>query len=430
MKRKIIVLLLLFGKVSAQEVEVSSVDELFQMASTRNQTLQNAGLQRDLAVVTRKIAGVNAFSPRVPVSWQALDNVALQRTFVPGVIFGQPEGTYKELVMGQKYVSTFNISPQFDILNFGNRAQRQTAVFNEDLAVLSEKQAQRDVYLQINAAFHNVISFDAQKSILEENLGTARKILAIVRDRFGEGIARSQEVNEAEVNVVTLENSLEQLEQNRHLQLELLKLLTRPEADIRIRKGSETDAGVSSPAAGTLDTDLARTRTRMAEQEMLSARKDQWPVLSAVSSFNWQNLDNRFFYGSGSSAIYFAYIGLKLSWDLPTNVQKISNLKNREIQLKVAENNLKLAEEQEVYANLQRETELKKAQSQLASLERIEALKKDTFDKNYVQFEENILPLDKLLISQNDWLASRLNRAAGAVNVQYNYQILRINNRF
>jgi len=430
MKEKIIVLLLLFGSASAQVAEVSSVDELFQMASARNQTLKNAALQRDLAGITRKIAGVNAFSPRMPVSWQALDNVALQRTFVPGVIFGQPEGTYKELVMGQKYVSTFNISPQFDILNFGNRAQRQTAVFNEDLAVLSEKQAQRDIYLQINAAFHNVVSFDAQKSILEENLGISRKILAIVSDRFAEGVTRSQEVNEAEVNVVTLENSLEQLEQNRRLQIELLKLLTRPEADIRIREGQAWDANVSSPAAGTLDADLARARARMAGQEVLSARKDQWPVLSAVSSFNWQNLDNRFFYGSGSSAIYFAYIGLKLSWDLPTNVQKISNVKNREIQLKVAENNLQLAEEQQAYANLERETELKKAKSQLESLEKIEALKKDTFEKNYAQFEENILPLDRLLISQNDWLASRLNRATGAVNVKYNYQILRINNRY
>ncbi|MCD8539897.1 MAG: TolC family protein [Leadbetterella sp.] len=153
-------------------------------------------------------------------------------------------------------------------------------------------------------------------------------------------------------------------------------------------------------------------------------------MLSAVSSFNWQNLDNRFFYGAGSSAIYFAYIGLKLSWDLPTNVQKISNLKNREIRLKVAENNLALAEEQETYARFQQETELKKARSQLESLEKIEALKQDTFEKNYAQFEENILSLDKLLISQNDWLTGRLNRAAGAVNVRYNYQILKINNRY
>ncbi|MCY1374370.1 hypothetical protein D9M69_617090 [compost metagenome] len=153
-------------------------------------------------------------------------------------------------------------------------------------------------------------------------------------------------------------------------------------------------------------------------------------MLSAVSSFNWQNLDNRFFYGSAGSAIYFAYVGLKLSWDLPTNVQKISTLKNKEVQLKIAENNRKLAEEQQAYSNFQRATELRKARRQLESQEKIETLKKDTFEKNYAQFEENILPLDKLLIAQNDWLVSSLNRVTGTVNVSYNYQILRINNRY
>jgi len=123
-------------------------------------------------------------------------------------------------------------------------------------------------------------------------------------------------------------------------------------------------------------------------------------------------------------------VGLKLSWDLPTNVQKVSNLKNREVQWKIAENNRELAEEQQVYDNLRLETELRKAQLQLESLQKIETLKKDTFEKNFAQFEENILPLDKLLISQNDWLTSRLNGAAGAVNVKYNYEILRINNRY
>ncbi len=430
MKGKIIALLLIFGNLSAQEVEISSADALFQMALASNPAVRNAALQRDLAGITRKIAGVNAFSPRVPVSYQALDNIALQKTYVPGVIFGQPEGSYKELIMGQKYVATFNLSPQFDILNFSNRAQRRAAVVNEELAELSEKQAQRDIHLQINAAFHNVISFDRQKHILEENLEVARKIRTITGNRFEEGIARSQEVNEAEVNVVTLENSLVQLEENRRLQVELLKLLARPEGDLRIREETDTGPAPELRAEGSLEADLARTRTRMAGQDVRSARLDQWPVLSAVSSFNWQSLDNRFFYGSGSSAIYFAYVGLKLSWDLPTNVQKVSNLKNREVQWKIAENNRELAEEQQVYDNLRLETELRKAQLQLESLQKIETLKKDTFEKNFAQFEENILPLDKLLISQNDWLTSRLNEAAGAVNVKYNYEILRINNRY
>ncbi len=428
MKGKIVALLLLVTRVMAQEIQVSSVDQLFELALSRNLALQNTALERDLSVITRKIASVNAFSPRLPVSWQGLDNIALQRTYVPGTIFGQEEGTYKELVMGQKYVATLNLSPQFDLLHFGNLAQRKTAALNEKLASLNEKQAQRDIFLDINAAFHNVISFDRQKRILEENLEVARKIKAVIRHRFEEGIARSQEVNEADVNVITLENSLDQLEQNRQLQVELLKLLTRSEISI-VEVAGQAPATIP-PAQSRLDADLAEIRTQMAEQDVFTAKRDQWPVLSAVSSFNWQDLDNRFFYGSGASSIYFAYVGLKLSWDLPTNVQKISNLKNKQVQLKIARNNLEQAEEQQSYANLQRTAELRKAQSQWEAQQKIEMLKKDTFEKNFAQFEENILDLDKLLIAQNDWLNSSLNRATAAVSMLYNYQILRINNGY
>ena len=428
MKAKIICLLLLAFNVSAQEVTVSSVEDLFELALSRNVSLKNAALQRELAAMTRKIAAVNAFSPRVPVSWQALDHIALQSTYVPGTIFGQPEGTYKELVMGQKYAATLNLSPQFDILHFGNLAQRRAAALNEEITGLEQKKAERDLFLDINAAFHNVISYDRQRVILEENLDLARKIHDVVRNRREEGIARNQEVNEAEVNVLTLENNLDQLEVNRALQTALLKLLTR--TDIRVQDGAFNGGSFAASAEGHLDTDLARTRLRAAEQDVVSARKEQWPVLSAVSSFNWQNLGNQFFYGAGGNPIYFAYVGLKISWDLPTNAQKISHLTNKQVQWKMAENNLKMAEEQEQYANFQRSGELEKSRRQLEAQQKIEALKKDTFDKNYAQFEENILPLDQLLISQTDWLASSLNRAAGSANLKFNYHVLMINNRY
>ena len=152
--------------------------------------------------------------------------------------------------------------------------------------------------------------------------------------------------------------------------------------------------------------------------------------LQFLSSFNWQNLSNSFFYGAGSNAIHYSFIGLKLNWDLPTNVQKISNLKNKEIQFKMAENTLKQTMEQQSFSNIQREIELSKAIGQWESLKRIEALRKDTFNKNFAQFEEEILALDKLLISQNDLLISQLNLASGAVNVKYNFEIIRINNLY
>lgn len=430
--KNLIVCLFLLLSVGHSFAQQNEVDDFFQLALANNLNLRNNSLQKELASITKKIAGLNAFAPRVPVAFQALDNIALQKMYVPGQIFGQPEGTFKELVMGQKYVSTFTISPQFDILNFGNRAQRKAATLNEESVVLNEKSAQRDIYLQINSAYFNILSFKAQRAILEENLLVASKIKAIINNRLEEGVARVQEANEAEVNVITLEDKIYQLDQNVLLQYELLKVLTGTQTLPEVK--NTTDIYLAENplirAESNLDKDLADIKSRAASQDVFSARRDQWPVLSAVSSFNWQNLSNSFFYGAGSNAIHYSFIGLKLNWDLPTNVQKISNLKNKEIQFKMAENTLKQTMEQQGFSNTQREIELSKAKGQWESLKRIEALRKDTFNKNFAQFEEEILALDKLLISQNDLLISQLNLASGAVNVKYNFEIIRINNLF
>lgn len=430
--KNLIVCLFLLLSVGHSFAQQNEVDDFFQLALANNLNLRNNSLQKELASITTKIAGLNTFAPRVPVALQALDNIALQKMYVPGQIFGQPEGTFKELVMGQKYVSTFTISPQFDILNFGNRAQRKAATLNEESVVLNEKSAQRDIYLQINSAYFNILSFKAQRVILEENLLLAGKIKEIINNRLEEGIARVQEANEAEVNVITLEDKIYQLDQNVLLQYELLKVLTGTQTLPEVK--NTTDVYLAENplirAESNLDKDLADIKSRIASQDVFSARRDQWPVLSAVSSFNWQNLSNSFFYGAGSNAIHYSFIGLKLNWDLPTNVQKISNLKNKEIQFKMAENSLKQTMEQQGFSNTQREIELSKAKGQWESLKRIEALREDTFNKNFAQFEEEILALDKLLISQNDLLISQLNLASGAVNVKYNFEIIRINNLY
>lgn len=423
-------LLLLFCGTAA--FGQTNLDDLFEVAKLQNYTLKNSSLQRELATITTKIAGLNAFNPRVPVSYQAIDNLALQKTYVPGEIFGQPAGTQRELVMGMKYVSTFSFQPQFDILNFGNRAQRKSAVLNEESAVLTQRQTQRDIYLQINSAYHNILSFDAQGKILNDNLAKASTILEIMRNRQQEGIARIQDVNEAEVNVISIQDKIYQVEQNTELQYELLKVLMGSQNKPVLTDVLKWDTPDLAFARGesSLERQVAGLRKDIAGQDVYSAKRDQWPVLSFVSSFNWQNLDNSFFYGSGSNGIYYAFAGLKLTWDLPTNVQKISNLKNREIQYKMAQNTAELVDEQQDSANIQREIELRKAQNQWGSLKKIEELKRDTFEKNFAQFEEEVLPLDKLLISQNDLLLSQLNLVTGAAAVKYNYQILRINNLY
>src|SRR5690606_6189096 len=109
--------LILFFLFLSLQVNGQRLEELFLQAKVKNEALVNTSYQRELASLARKVADWNRFNPRAPLSYQALDNISLQKMLVPGVLFGLPEGTYKEMVMGQKYSATLSVSPQFDLLN-------------------------------------------------------------------------------------------------------------------------------------------------------------------------------------------------------------------------------------------------------------------------------------------------------------------------
>ena len=71
---------------------------------------------------------------------------------------------------------------------------------------------------------------------------------------------------------------------------------------------------------------------------------------------------------------------------------------------------------------------MKKAIQQVIHFEKIYQLKKDTFEKNKNQFDEEILPLDKLLLSQNEFITSELNLASALANCGFSKYKILINN--
>lgn len=421
MVKRIGLLLLVSLQVSGQRLE-----DLFSHAKAKNETLVNAQYQKELASLTRKAAEWNRFNPRVPLTYQALDNISLQKMLVPGGLFGLPEGTYKEFIMGQKYSATVSVAPQFDLLNFGAAAQKHSAERNENMVQIQSRLQEREIYTRLNTAYHNVLSYQGQVRLLEGNVEIAERILSIVTNRLEEGLVRSQERNEAEINVLTLQDNIDQLKSQMSLQMALLQLLSRSNAPVEVVEETPEIA----PKMSTLDQDQAEVKAGLAEADREVARKEQWPTLSAISSFNWQNLSNDFFYASGSRPIYYAYLGLKLSWDIPSTPQKLSNYKNKDIQWEIARNEAKDKVEQGQYDHFTRVSEWQRAQEKVRTLAKIEALKKDSFEKNFSRFEESIMPLDEVLKSQNEWVQSQVNLWKEEVNVKFTAYTLKIYNEY
>lgn len=409
----------------------SSPEEAWQAVKANNTRFTDATLQADIAELAYKTSLGNVINPRMPLTATMIDNTRLQQNFIPAEAFGGPAGTFREVTLGQQYNSLLTIQPQFDIINLSSIAQIKAARINRDLTRSQNEINEFALYQNVNATFHNILSLQRQKEVLAENLKAAEQIAIIVKNRYNEGISRPQEVNEAEVNVITIRDKAEQLDYNLRMQYQLFALFFDNKIVPEINENTNADNLIQPVSA--LVSDLtgrtSRLQSDFLQQDIRSLQNQYYPVLAFTSSFNWQSLSNDGFFADNAADIRFNFVGLKLTWDLPT-VQRLSTIKNKQYQLRTLENQYTRAKHEADNQWQQLNLEFEKADRQWKNMQAISTLKTDTYQKNLLQFEENILPLDKLLISYNDMILARLNETAARTQAGYQYYRILIHNQY
>lgn len=408
-------------QAEAQEKKTyTSLAEVWNDVRQYNLTFKSAQIQTELANLAYKTSVGNVINPRMPVTLNLNDNTRLQSNFIPAEIFGGPSGSFREVTFGQQYNALFSVQPQFDLVNMSSIAQIKSAKINKELTASQNLLNELQIYENLNVTYHNILSLKGQKDILIKNIAIAEQIKNIVTNRYQEGIARKQDVNEAEVNMINLLDKMEQLEYNIRIQEKILALFFENNTFPEISENLDVYAleNISSVNAGNAKSRNVALQSQMLRQDIKTLQYQYYPILSFTSSFNWQNLSNDFFFATNSSGISYNFIGLKLGWDFPT-VTRLSNIKNKQYQLQTLElNETHVQKETETKAE-QLTIEYQKAQSQYKNFKAILDLESDTYQKNLNQYQENILGLDRLLISQNDKLNSQINVVQSLANIAF-----------
>lgn len=416
--------LLIFGlnrQAEAQEKKTyTSLTEVWNDVRQYNLTFKSAQIQTELANLAYKTSVGNVINPRMPVTLNLIDNTRLQSNFIPAEIFGGPSGSFREVTFGQQYNALFSVQPQFDLVNMSSLAQIKSAKINKELTASQNLLNELQIYENLNVNYHNILYLKGQKDILTKNIAIAEQIKSIVTNRHQEGIARKQDVNEAEVNMINLLDKMEQLEYNIRIQEKMLALFFENNISPEINENLDFYAleNISSVNAGNAKSRNVALQSQMLRQDIKTLQYQYYPILSFTSSFNWQNLSNDFFFAANSSGIKYNFIGFKLGWDFPT-VTRLSNIKNKQYQLHTLALNESHVEKETATKTEQLVIEYQKAQSQYKNFKTILDLKSDTYQKSLNQYQENILGLDRLLISQNDMLSSQINVVLALSNIAF-----------
>lgn len=424
-------LFMMVAQTHAQKLQINNLQDLLTFAQKESYINAYNRKQVELAKLTTKTAFGNVLNPRIPTAASFIDNSKQPVSFIPAEIFGGPTGTFREVTMGQRYISNLSFSPQFDIINLGNLARIQSARINEKLVEINGEIAKKALSEQLNGVYHTILGYKTQKEMLIKNQQIADSILQIVQQKYKQGLVRPQEINDAKFNKITIEDKIEQLDFQLKQQYNLLKILCDANEEIELLfKDNVTISENVSVEADELEAKQLSYQRLFLDAEKKAALWQQLPTLSFVSNLSWQNNSNNRFFDPNSNLISSNYWGLRLNWDLPTNVNKLSAYKTAQINSRLAEINQKHTQLQNNSEIEQLKIDYQKTIRQYQNQEKLLALKQENFEKSKNQYHANLLGLDKLLLAHNDLILQESTVLNAKNAVLFTKSKIEINNSY
>ena len=438
MKTQLVCFVYLLGfvlSVHAQtEIKFTSIDSLYAYAD-KNSSVAKTNYQQILLAKYQKIAALaNVINLRNPVTFSLTDNTTLPVSFIPlSVLTGGKQNGFEKITLGQQYVSNFNITPQIDLIDPGAWAQIKTANINEELTVTTNLLNKKSLHESIAACYFNIVSFKEQVEITKKNLSATDTLLQIVSNKFNQGLIRQQDVNDATVNKLVLQDKLNQLNISLEQQYNSLKIL----CEIPIGTKINIDNDLNYSQAFTPDMDVSSQlqvkanilQMEYAKADMRANRLYNLPVISLLySNSNYQNSVNQFFDSNPNNKwLNSAYFGAKVTFFLP-DVNHLLSSRNAKINYQTALINMNHSKLQNDISNNQLHLDYEKAYSQYLANQQISKLKEENYKMAFNQYNQAILPFNNLLVAFNDMLISRFNYSSSLANLLYTKTKIDINN--
>ena len=428
---KIIFFLLLFSNVKAQDsLSLKSIDDVLAYAEKNATVLKVSNEQTALAKYQTLISKINIFNPKGNVTASATDFLELPSNFLPAEIFGGVPGTFKEVKFGQQYISSIGITPQIDLINIQSWQKIKASKINENLSNKTQLLIKKNLFENLAMTYYSIISIQKQIEILNVNYTNNQKIEEVVRNKNKEGLVRSQDVNQAAVNLLQIEDKKMQLETTLLQQINALKVLCDINFDTKLNLSNpeiEINEFQKIEVKSKLISEQSILQKELNKQELKSYNSSFYPTLSAIGNWTYQDNSNIGFFNTNATSFQSSYIGLRLNYILPES-SKFQQKRTLKTNLTIASENAKHSELQEKNANEQLKLDFQKSMDSFIISKKIVALKTDTYNKNLEIFKQNLVSIDNLLISFNDKLNAELSVVVNEINTNYLKIKININN--
>jgi outer membrane protein TolC len=432
---KIFILISFFAcsKNAIAQNKFSNLEELLSFVKTKSITLQQSEIKMTQAKKAKLAAIIGVLDPTNVNSFTVNNNLRQQVLVVPSEAFGGASGGFNELTIGTKYVNTLNVNLDIKLINLAGWENLKLAKINIQKNEVDNKLNEKILYENIASAYYNIINIQEQVKQNEQNLKSASTLFKTSENKYVLGLVKQQDVNDAKASFLTTQENNNQLFYLETQNILLLKILCDiPENEsIEIVDNNVIKTIQEKPSA--VFNDLSFKSNELREKYALANYKQNKLSLLPTASFVFsnnvqQNTSNFQLFDSSVKWINSYFVGLKLSFGLPT-AKSISQVYNAKFDYQLAQKNSEQSKIKSEIEFKQLNVDYEKAISQAKANDKIFKLRKDTYDKNQKLYSEGLIGIDQTLNSYNAMVNANYNTISSLINIQLAQSRIDINNK-
>lgn len=401
-------LLLLSYPLSGQQIQFSSLADVFRYADHHSTSIRTAYLQEQVYASQEREAR-RSLLPSLNASAGMTDNITLQGTLVPAQLFDPtaPEGTFATYTFGKKYLYTTGVQINWDILNWQKWMAIETASAQAQLGIANTRQAQYQVYQALAGTYYTILLNEKYQALYLQNLETSRQIYTHAEEKYRTGIISEDARNLAKIQELKAAHDLKDLEN--HLQQLYLQFQSQLNLDQNILLTEQLDSSGNvwqDQNITSLHPEMIvqEAQLKIAQAKLRQAQHSSYPVLSLGYQYNYSWATDQLLDFSGVNELPQQSLGLKLS------IPIFNGLSGKE---QTARAKLNVLQQEEILSNTSHtinkedmilQTQYRRAVDALREMEDLLTLQKVNDQHTNNKYQGGLISLDERLDKYQDLL--------------------------
>ena len=432
MKNKCVLILLLFvTTVIAQDKKGSysfSLKEAVDHALQNNYSVINAN--RDIEAAKKKKWETTTMGlPQINGTIGYQNNIEIQKSLIPAEIFGGTPGTFQEVAFGVKHNMNANLTLSQLIFDGSYIVGLQSAKTYLKISENAKVKTNQEITEMVVNSYGNVLLAEEGILLLEKNKQNLEKTLFQTNETFKNGLIEEENVEQLQITLTSLDNSLKNAKRQKTIALDMLKLLLGIDLDEslllteKLENVTQNNINLQLLTAqfdvnNSIDYQIGKNLETSTEFLLKLEKSKALPSIGAALNFGYNGFGSQFnFLSSNQKWFNFSNVGVQMSIPIFSSLGRSSRTQQAQIALDQSRTELTQTQ-QKLHLQFDKAKsdyefsleQLTNAKSNLKLAERIE-------NKNEIKFKEGLASSFELTEAQRQLYATQQNYLQAMLDV-------------